>query len=708
MQNLTIQSENVKQYFVHALKSLGLRHDTGVRSGNLISFPEMKEAEILQFLENPQTTSLKLRKKIKSAIMQQYQNDTNNQDNIKQTTVIGRQTVRKILTGLGVDDTKCNDLLRSLTAAGVDQHGNIPSIQQGASFEANTDALMDGVVDTVITAMLKGVNEQKLDTAAKQEAKDLWTDALYAEFEQVRASQPNFDQNAFNTWKKDQKDQQFNTEYEVFLFTRKNNQIRAWTNAYLGSDSICNKKVMDDKKVWQQIRANHNLLQKSLAYCEKRCAFTMQTWNDKNLETELTVGDILAVAGDEKTQIATFCQARLEEQKDQATQDPALYESKTENQIDHVLGVQGNKHIKAQTIPGSVIESKTVEKLKAGKKGPWRGLQPLYNKIDKIVSRIFKPVQAIGFSQAYINRATGYSFSSDNKVNQSQAIEKQTDQELKDPVQTDFAEDEAQLESVVDVARNFYAKTKARILKDKMSIAWVTAYINSGSEKLDTERAEFRQAYIAYLKDRIRRGETVLANKMPDQQSPDYQNQAYYDQLEEDILAEAENQNNKWILKNINADKAKQANDFMADSIYMFNEAAKDGVVGEKETAKRQMAQQFFHVESYVKAGTLSEQDLDQMTNRFFSKANGVGKMFYDLCFPNGRDVDAMAIAAMNAVDKFAEINQFVVKDLQQNALKAQYEQYTKAKDIVDDRRAVEQNRAEIRQAAAEEMGMSL
>lgn len=702
MQNLTFQSENVKQYFVHALKSLGLRHNTGVRSGNLISFPEMKEAEILQFLENPQTTSSDLRDAIKLAIMQQYQNDASNQDFIKQKTVIGRQTVRKILTGLGVDDSKCNNLLRSLTTAGVDQHGNIPSIQQGAGFVANTNALMDGVVDTVITAMLKGVNEQKLDSEAKQEAKNLWTDTLYAEFEQVCASQPNFDQNAFNTWKQDQNNQQLNEEYECLLFARKDKQIRAWANAYLGSDSICNVKV--DKIILQQIRANHNLLKESLAYCEKRCAVTMQSWNDKNLEDMLTVGDILAVAGDEKMQIAAFCQTRSEEQKNQAVQDPARYESKTENKIDHVLGVQGQKHIKAQTIPGSVIESETVKKLKAGKKGPWRGLQPLYNKIDKIVSRIFKPVQAIGFSQAYIKRETGYSFASNDKNNHSQTIDKETDQELKDPVHTDYAKDEAQLNSIVDVARKFYAKTKARVLNDKMSIASFTVFLHSGN----TERAEFYKDYIDYLKVRVGRGEDVLANKIPDPQSPDYQNQAYYDKLEEYILAEAENQNNLSIINQIKADKTKQANELVADSIYMFNEVAKDSVVGEKETTKRQMAQQFFHVESYVQAGTLTEQDLDQMTERFFSKADGVGKMCYDLCFPNGNDIDVMAIAAMNAVDKFTEFNKFVVKDLQENALKTQYEQYKETKDAVDDRRAVEQNRAEIRQAAAEEMGMGL
>lgn len=682
MQNLANQPESVKQYFVHALKSLGLRHEQGVGNGNQVTFTEMKEAEILQFLENPQTTSLDLRKEIKRAIVQQYQNDVHGKNIVKSETSLSRQTVKRILGDLNVDETKSDALLRNLTAAGVDQYGNI----------TGADCLMDDVVDAVITAMMKGINEQnQLDGQAEQAAKDLWTDTLYAEFEEACVNQQN--QEVFNTWKRDQADQQLTAEYEMFLFSRKRKLVRGWVADACGNDAVedvCDVKIKPNKQLWQQIRSNRNLLKASLAQCEKRLAFTSDQWSDEHLEDELTVEDILTVAGDEKSQILAFCQNRTDEQKQQAEQNPEQHESKKENQLENNFGKQGKKYIKEKTIPGSVVESKTVKGLKAGKNGPWRGLKSLYDRIDRMVSRVFKALQAIGFSQAYIERKTGYSFLPKNEKTNNEVVEG----ELEDPIKTDYEAVQEKIANLNDSndARNFYAKTKARILRDNLTVL----SIPQSRLQQDNEQGKFYSEYVKYLQGRIARGEEVLANKMPDKNSQQYTDPNYYQKLDKYVLDENNHQSSR-IINNIKADRAKQANDYMADSIYVFTETCREGVAGEKENAKHEMAKKFFNLES----SNISSKDLDEMTGRFYQKIN-VGKMYRDLTNLNGRDGNDMSIAALD------KVNQFVVKDLQENAMKEQYNEYKTEKEAREDRQAVEQNRTENQRAAAEEMGMSL
>ena len=711
MENLTFQSVNVKEYFVHALKSLGVRHEQRVIAGNQASFPEMKEEEIEQLLNNSQLSASKLRDLIKAAIIYQYSYDASMQPHnpdespeadhyIQRHTALDRQTVKQLLLNLGVDEMRSDAALRTLTAAGVDTNGKLPLLNSGNNAKIDTGFLLDNVVDEVITAIMKGVPEQKISAADKTAANELWGEVLYADFKQFLKVQlgNQYDEAEFDAWKKDKK-QAYGMYYEASRLYRLQEQIRAWAQQY-GLANHLNDGVKQNTNLWQQIRANDGLLKDSLEFCKKRCEIArIPVANHEDLETNLTLGDILSVAGNEKAHIVTFFQTRSAEQQIQEDRNPGFYESKKENKIGSVLGEQGRKHIKEKTGTGAVIEHDVIKGLKSGKKGPWRGYKALYDRIvnflDSGKGSIFGDIQAVGLTQSIIEKETGYSFTPED-VKQT----KEEESTIANPVQIDFNEEEIpDLHTVQaeNVARDFYAKTKARILSDKVTVTTLPEQqVQDGEE--ETERQKYFREYKAYLQKRIMRGENVLATKMPDPQSPQYNDPAYFARLEEYILAEQDNQSNKLIIGNIHADKTKQANDYMADSIFIFNEAAKEGVAGEKEAAKHAVATQFFNLDSLVQTGKISGRDLDGMTDRFFSQQS-VGRMDHDLSNPNGRDVNEMALAAMHLVE------QFVVNDLQQNAMRSQYQQFLQEQAAQADRETVKQNAEAQRQAAAQDIG---
>ena len=140
---------------------------------------------------------------------------------------------------------------------------------------------------------------------------------------------------------------------------------------------------MNNNPLLMQLKANNDLMKQSLDFCRQRLAVNnTQLQQGQTLEDALTLGDVLAVAGNEKAQVVTYFQTRSAEQQIQAEIDPKKFECKKENKIGNTLGDKGRGFIKKQTGSNAVLDYDVVKAIKAGRQGPWRGFGKLYKKIQ--------------------------------------------------------------------------------------------------------------------------------------------------------------------------------------------------------------------------------------------------------------------------------------------------------------------------------------
>ncbi len=694
MKNFIQQPQSVKNYLVNALQGIGLCHNQPVTVNNQVIFPEMNKAEILAVLESPLTDSAALRKMIDFAIMQQYRNDAISEDSyLKQGTAFDRQTVKQILSTLGANDQQCTYLTGGLGSAGANN-----------ATRNDANLMSDKVAELVINTMKEGVSETAMPVAEREAVSDIWDDVLYCEFKQNLINLQAYDEKQFNAWRKDKNNHELDSQYEGFCHLRLQKNVRTLCReCFNGNDKICDEKIKfgTNSEFLQQLKANDGLYQKSISFCKKRLALQnkIQLTSFEEIENELTFGDVLASAGNEKEQVITFFQTRSAEQQILAKAKNSQVSK--ENKIGNLIGKKGREYLKKTTGSSAVVDYDVIEGLKSGKKGPWRGYKALYDRIANFFeSNVFYDIQAVGLTQGIIERKTGYSFVA---ADAKKAYKPEKDPV--DPTKTDFKEipDEyiAKKGEVSNLAQEFYARTKARLLyfkteRDRM-MRMAKEY-RVGSNSLEDKEGKFEQTKYAlsYLEACIGSIQNVLATKMPDKSSADYNNPQYFLRLDQSIATiqnEMPDDVKAFVEQSYNIDYIEngKANEYVRNALSNF-------LYENDSSTKRAMAQDVFDLGSQVASGNIDGKNLDNMTNRFFESA-GIRNMYYDLTFPkDGVDVNKLSVAAM------MKMNTFAVKDLQSNALKNQYEQYQNAMKDKQERENIARYHDQIAQNVAAEL----
>ncbi len=674
MQNLQL-SNNVKKYFVNALKGLGLRSKN--------SPEELSSMTIANLLDNPNTTPFDIYYQIRLAVLQRLRNDAFTTKALQKDTAFNRNTVKLVLNNLNVDpqlatniQNNSDELLRDLSASGVQENGNI------TSSTVSHRGHVDEVVENVIVTLMAGVPEQNLNSDdsnhdEKQQAVDLWNEIRYAMFKRRLITTGHYDENKFNAWIKTG---EYNEEYarlhQKFHVGRiRSDLIAEVKTRFLGggtdseAEAFLNTKIQGNE-LKQILEANGVLLKDCKLYCQRRCQAEQVQYD----ENQLTLFDVLAAAGSAKKQIITFFQERSQEQKQDQIQNPSTTEVKKENKIGNVMGNAGRAFVKEATGIGTNVDFDEIG-LKDGRKGPWRGYKSLFESILRFIGDFYGKIPTIGFVQNLMARELGYSFAPES----ARKNDKSDETEDKQPWETGFKEMPKEYyneDGTFNLAGKFYNKTKARLLNDRMSLVEITQKYEK--TKNEAEKLEI-QKNIAYLQIRIVMADEILKNKMPDPTSSDFNNPDYYADLERKIIAEEENEDsNEYIKANIKDDKVKNANDYMVQSLdrlrNMSEEPSPDAV-----KSKREMAKVMFNLENKCQIGEVSDKDLDGMVERFYN-SDKYRRMRYMLNNPTEVSVDddehIIDEFELNAVDAMLCVNQLVEKDLKENAIKSEYDQY--------------------------------
>ncbi|MCQ2382057.1 MAG: hypothetical protein MJ054_02010, partial [Clostridia bacterium] len=301
----------------------------------------MLENEIAQFLDNPATTFSDISKKIKFAIAQQYLFDLGPDSCIEQKTAYDRATVANMLGVLGINDSK--QLLATQVFPGVTVIQN-----EGQNiYHASGELVSDNVLKVVIDSMRKGVTEQKIkDKNDFNQINNIWLNIIYADYNNEKNKLGNKGQNY---------------SYERFcldnLKKRVYENIKSSVNSFddVKANGVLNRKIKEDnseRTLWQKLKSDKSLFEASLDFCKKRLA--IESNKNRDIEKELTLFDVLAVAGNEKAQIITFVQLRSLEQQVQKKNNPD-YELRKENKIGNILGKKGRAEIKKETGTAPIV-----------------------------------------------------------------------------------------------------------------------------------------------------------------------------------------------------------------------------------------------------------------------------------------------------------------------------------------------------------------
>ena len=242
----------------------------------------------------------------------------------------------------------------------------------------------------------------------------------------------------------------------------------------------------------------------------------------------------------------------------------------------------------------------------------------------------------------------------------------QEQQEIdKEPWKTGYQEmpTEYRTNGALNLAGEFYNKTKARILADKVQIQVLPAYTAKSLFKSEFSGDKSKaKAIVEYYKNRIAVAEKILATKMPASNSPEFNDPKYFAKLEKQIIGKEENASNyKEIVEIIEREKGTTAEKYMCDAIGFF-EKIKNSEYPDCVNARYKIATEFFNLDSKVNSGRISNQNLDDMTTRFF-ESKGFQQMY-----------SALDNASVAAVDAFAETNKFVEKDLKNHVMKEECE----------------------------------
>lgn len=733
MQNLQL-SNNVKQYFVNALKGLGLRDQN--------SPEELSSTAIANLLDSPNTTPLDIYMRIRLTVLQRLRNDAFTNKALQRDTAFDRKTVKLLLNNLNVDSrvatniqNNADELLRDLSASGIQENGNITSAT------ISHRGHVDEIVENVIVSLMAGVPEQNLDhddpnRDEKQQAVDLWQEIRCAMFKRRLITTGHYDENKFNAWiKTGEFNEEYASRHQKFHIGRiRSDLIAEVKTRFLGNvidseaEAFLDTKIQSDE-LKQILNANEGLLEDCKNYCRRRCQ-AEQTQYD---EGQITLLDVLAAAGSAKTQIITFFQMRSQEQKQDQIQNPKTTAVKKENKIGNVMGGLGRAYVKDVTGRSPAVTFDVPAKIKPGKKGPWRGFNKLFERIYGFTDReLLGNLQSIGTAMGLITRETGFSFNYQYTAQNDQEIDVQKldDQDvddLKQPWKTGFKDMPKEYyneDGTLNLAGTFYNKTKARILGDKAIMVDLSTGANMESLS-DKETKE----YMTYLQNRIVTAELILQRGIPDPASPDFNNSLYYANLEKQILAEDENKKNKGACGLIKSERSANANANNHIVLLMNDVFANRGFTPVDVKLRREKAKILFNLEDKMQSSEnsatdsfeeISNGDLDAMIQRL-GNSGEMRKLYNDINNPTRVTVDSEGHIRdefkLNAVDALSVISQFVENDLQQHAMKQEYKQYfdiqskrAAEQKSAEDREKVKQYREQIHAEAIQEMdgGMTM
>lgn len=684
MENIKL-SANVKQYFINALKGIGIG-DISKASGK---FVEMSEYEIGELLNNRKTTTDLIYQYIKEAVLQQLRNDQQSEQYTKKTNAFDRATVQKILENKTFET----------------QHGNVQFNPQICETCINnlTDSTiqpnnfqLDQTTEIVISTLFAGMNEQKLSKNEKGEAAVIWNEIHMTGykkwFETKTGSRPNLPYSeqtpSFSDYYKEKLKEDLLKETTARC---DGDQVRAL--------EILQSKVDDD--MLNYLKANDQLLNQSYAFCQE-CG--------KNPQEDLTMADVLAVMSTESaaTQVTAYFQTRSREQQTIVKAKPNTIEVNRQNKIGNLIGNVGKKVVKLKTHKDVLVAADAKGSLRQGKSGPWRGYKSLYDRILAFLRELYNSVLSagtVGFVQGIMEKR-GTWINTEVRLDNNYTHEpKNLTQSWQTDAQTipdEYFVDAQTAKTTLNVAGEFYNKTKARLLADKMRLISLSAKMEDASKQ--TQDLTNLREEAQYFEQRINTAEGLLQNAIPESQSESFHDQKYFDLLEKRILAE-ENVKNDNVKQFLKVTKNYSANDEMIAALKQFKQQTANAKVGQPSQikAKRAMAVEMFQLYSSVNNGTLTGGDLDAMTERFMQSR--IEQMCDDLhqYSAQGREkFNANQNSQLNsqdyvitAVDVNAQIKDFVENDLIHNAAKTQYEQHL-----------VNQNRSKILDAMSTEKTM--
>ena len=644
-------SANVRQYFIHALKGVGV----GYFASN--NYVEMSEQEIAQFLDNPQLTITDIHDKIKLAVFQQLSNDAKSDQFAQKCTSFDRKTVEMMLA---TDSAKFDPLF------------NQSYIKNLTDSTANYDGFnLEQTTEMVIGTLMAGMSEQKLNKDERAEGAILWNEVYMTGYKKwfiaQTGQQPELPYDQY-----DQQPTSIKCYYDNQLAEDLLRQTAASCQGdYNKARSILASKV--DDKMMTYLRANKQLLQESQNLRKGR-------GQDPK---DLTVADVLAVVSSESaaSQVVSYFQTRSREQQDRQKANPHTSDVTRQNKIGNLMGSAGKKNLKMVTKKDVVVAMDAKSKLPGGKKGPWRGYKKLYDKIYGFLKEMYGNVMSIGFVQRIMERNGTWinvEFSGQQTATTKAKDVTKTWQTDHQPIPDEYyiqpgnQNGQPAAKPVLGVAGQFFNKTKARMLADEMRLIDLRAQMEDIS--LDEQQAANLKAKAAYLEERIGTAKNVLDNAMPDPKSKDFNNQAYFDALEKHILAEDVNQNNASVKGFLDYTKNNSANDEMIAALKQFKKAA-DNDKPSYQKAKQDMAVKLFHLQDQKNSEIIDEQDVDGMANRFLQGKPGMPS-HYDVMCNLLRERDNNQEYLYTAADINAQIKRFAEKDLTQNAVKEQYEQH--------------------------------
>ncbi|MCM1404666.1 MAG: hypothetical protein NC133_04190 [Prevotella sp.] len=672
--NNIVLSPNVKQTLIDTLKGLGLHKI----APQIDAYTEMSEADIALWLDDPTTTTDDVFDRIKLAVLQQIQNDAKSKKFLQSNTAFHRHTMKSVLMNIADKNHQqypfrgqAADLyLRHLTAAGVDKDGNIGAFD---SFQ------LDVTAGDVISMVYAGTAEKNLTDDEHNEAAWFWNEVQYAGYRkwlinEQGSYQPHLPYN------------QQTPPFAVYHREKLRAELLVRTTACCNQDVKMAQSILDYKITKQEIihkfAADDQLWRHSRQLCELQ---------GKNPDTDLTMADVLAAMSDEsaKTRLLTFFQTRSREQKTNAKK----LGINRQNKIGNVMGETGRKLVKAATGQSVAVDFDTFT-AKKGKGGPWRGYKPMYDRILAFLTNIYSNIPVIGFVQQLLERHGVVMPSATNQIaNLPRKLESawETDYRKMPADYTVPAQDgQTQTDMTLNVAGEFYNKAKARLLADKMRLQNKQAEICDDYTQANPNLPELKQQ-VAYLQQRIVTAEQIL-QQMPPKNTSEFHDPRYFAMLEDKILAQKENKDNAGVNAFLDTTKNHSANDEMIDALQQFNLAVQ-GTTTNQQAAKRAMAVEMFHLRGQMRRaedGTNQVMShpqavLDGITERFV-QSGALHQMVQDLkqLAPSGQqkrqqnpdqELNSQDYA-ITAVDVNAAIDQFVRKDLQQNAAKTQYDTF--------------------------------
>lgn len=541
-------SDNVKRYFVNALKGIGvgyLAQDTG-------EYIEFSEKEIIDFLNDPQTTTDMIYSNIKLAVFQQLNNDSIADKFTQKDTRFNRKTVEKAFGDKVFNRANLDRLLNQIT---------------DSTLKPNTSHL-DLTTEIVIDTLFAGMHDQKLTQAEKQAGANVWGEVRLTGYKRWVANKiPTFEQ--FSGGKTPEE-----VSSEIMSRYGDTEQARAiWQATLRDYDAFRDKNTpsMEDyqsqrldafvlREVTEQcgdpiqarnllatpvdeesmnyLRANGSLLTLSQEHC-KQCG--------RDPIKGLLVSDVLAVTSFEGagSQVVAYFQTRSREQENKIKANPKTIEVNKHNKIGNLLGKIGKKELKKQTKRTAVVKQDAAGGLPKGKAGPWRGYKKLYDRILGFLKEMYGNVMSIGFVQGIMEKKGTWINTEASGVEPEPQPEKEDVTKawkIDEQVLPEGYIDRPQGENQSDVKRNpnaaneFYQKTTARLADDKKNLAKAIARINDPATKpADLPGLRLKAKY---LEQCIQKAEDVLQNKMPKPGDKLFDHQQYFDELEKYILSE--------------------------------------------------------------------------------------------------------------------------------------------------------------------------